>query len=98
VDWTFGTEELSSYSELIRQAETAPILCMHPEDAERSGLGGGNRAAIHLPKGTLAVQVRISNAMASGVLVLPRHRQLDWRKLSGTPVYLAPHQIGKVQE
>jgi NADH-quinone oxidoreductase subunit G len=97
VDWTFGTEELAGYAELLRKAETAPLLSMHPQDAAKSGLRDGNRAAIHLPKGSLAVKVKVTAAMAPGVGVLPRHRQLDWRKLSGTPVYLTPQNIDKVQ-
>jgi anaerobic selenocysteine-containing dehydrogenase len=98
VDWTFGTEELSAYSEVIRQVETAPILSMHPKDAATLGLRDGNRVTIQLPKGSIAVQVRLTKAMAPGVAVLPRHRQLDWRKLSKTPVYLSPQNIEKLQE
>jgi NADH-quinone oxidoreductase subunit G len=97
VDWTFGTEELAGYSDILRQAETLPVLCMHPRDAASYELTDGSRAAIHLSKGSLAVQVQVSDAMASGVVVLPRHRQLDWRKLSVTPVYLTLQHINKVQ-
>jgi NADH-quinone oxidoreductase subunit G len=93
VDWTFGTEELASYSDLIRQVEAAPVLLMHPREAEKSGLADGDRATLHLPKGSLAVAVKVTPAMAPGVLVLPRHRQLDWRKLAQMPVYLTPEQI-----
>jgi NADH-quinone oxidoreductase subunit G len=97
VDWTFGTEELAGYADILREAETTPVLYMHPRDAKNYELRDGNRAAIHLPKGSLAVQVQVSDAMASGVVVLPRHRQLDWRKLAETPVYLSLHHIDKVQ-
>jgi NADH-quinone oxidoreductase subunit G len=97
VDWTFGTEELASYSDLIRQVEAAPVLAMHPRDAEKSGLGNGDQATLHLSKGSLAVAVKVTDAMASGVVVLPRHRQLDWRQLAQTPVYLTSEQIVKVQ-
>ena len=96
VDWTFGTEELASYSPLMREAETAPVLLIHPDDAGKLGLGDGNRANLHLPKGSLAVTVKLAAALAPGVVVLPRHRQLDWRKLAETPVYLSaqPHRPG----
>ncbi len=97
VDWTFGTEELASYSDLIRQVEEPPVLSMHPGDAEKSGLGDGDRATLHLPKGSLVVAVKVTDAMAAGVVVLPRHRQLDWRQLAQVPVYLTPKQIVKVQ-
>ncbi len=97
VDWTFGTEELASYSHLMREAEAAPVLLIHPRDAEKLGLSDGNRAALHLPKGSLAVTVKLAAALAPGVVVLPRHRQLDWRKLAETPVYLSPNLINQVQ-
>jgi len=45
----------------------------------------------------LAVTVKLAAALAPGVMVLPRHRQLDWRKLSGTPVYLSGNLISQVQ-
>ena len=34
-DWTFGTEELSTYSQYIQQVEKEPCLFMHPKDAMR---------------------------------------------------------------
>ncbi len=97
VDWTFGTEELAGYSHLLRQTEPEPVLSLHPRDAEKSGLEDGNRAALHLPKGALAVTVRLAGNQAPGVAVLPRHRRLDWRRLPETPVYLTPNLIVKVQ-
>jgi NADH-quinone oxidoreductase subunit G len=97
VDWTFGTEELASYSDILRQAENVPVLALHPEDAAKSGLRDGNRATLHLPKGSFAVQVQVTDAMAKGVAVLPRHRQLDWRKLQESPVFLTPQHLDKVQ-
>jgi NADH-quinone oxidoreductase subunit G len=97
VDWTFGTEELAAYAPVLREAEAEPFLCMHPQDAARSGLADGNRAAIHLPKGSVAVTVKVAENMAPGVAVLPRHRRLDWRKLAETRVYLSPNLIVKVQ-
>ena len=69
---------------------------MHPGMPGKLGLDDGNRVALHLPKGSLAVTVKLAAAMAPGVVVLPRHRQLDWRKLAETPVYLTsqPHRQG----
>jgi NADH-quinone oxidoreductase subunit G len=98
VDWTFGTEELAAYSDLVQKAELAPELAMHPQDAAKSGLEDGNRAVIHLPKGSLTVKIRVTASMAPGVLVLPRHRRLAWRKLPETRVYLSPQHLNKIQE
>jgi NADH-quinone oxidoreductase subunit G len=97
VDWTFGTEELASYSKVIQEAEAAPVLLLNPREAEKSDLADGDRAALHLPKGSLTVTVRLNAALAPGVAVLPRHRRLDWRKLAETPVYLTPNLIVKAQ-
>jgi NADH-quinone oxidoreductase subunit G len=97
VDWTFGTEELASYSPLMQEVETAPVLLIHPDDAGKFDLGDGNRADLHLPKGSLTVTVKLAAALAPGVVVLPRHRQLDWRKLAETPVYLSANRIDRVQ-
>jgi NADH-quinone oxidoreductase subunit G len=97
VDWTFGTEELASYAPVMQEVEAAPVLLIHPEDAGESGLDDGSRANLHLPKGSLAVTVKFAAALAPGVLVLPRHRQLDWRKLAGTPVYLTRNQVERMQ-
>ena len=79
VDLTFGTEELASYSKHIQQVEETPRLLMHPEDAARLGLSAGDRVALRLPGGTLEVDLQVAENMAPGVLVLPRHRQLNWR-------------------
>ena len=81
----------------MREAEAAPVLLLHPDDAVKLGLGDGNRAALHLPKGSLAVTVKLAAALAPGMVVLPRHRQLDWRKLAEMPVSLTPNLIVKVQ-
>ncbi len=96
-DWTFGTEELAAYSPLIREAEAEPVLSMHPQEAAKSDLADGDRARLLLPKGALEVKVQLAPAMAPGVVVLPRHRRLDWHKLAGARVYLDPSRIVKVQ-
>ncbi len=93
VDWTFGTEELSSYSSHIRQAEKAPCLVMHLEDAANMGLANDDKATLHLDGGQLEVNVRVSSAMARGTLVLPRHHRLDWQKVRQYPIFLDPGQI-----
>jgi NADH-quinone oxidoreductase subunit G len=81
VDWTFGTEELSSYSKYIHEAERAPGLIMHSEDASRLSLSEEDKVVLHLPGGSLRVEIHRVEDMAPGVMVLPRHRQLAWQKL-----------------
>ena len=38
MDWTFGTEELASYSRFVQQVEKTPCLFMQARDASRLGL------------------------------------------------------------
>jgi NADH-quinone oxidoreductase subunit G len=97
VDQTFGTEELASYSRHIQQAEEAPRLLMHPDDAARLGLGSGDQVALQLPGGVLEVNLQLAANMAPGVMILPRHRQLDWRRAPDYQVFVADGDIAKVE-
>ncbi len=96
VDRTFGTEELASYSPYIQEAEESPGLLIHPRDAARLGLASGDKVALQLPGGSLAVQLEVAASMAPRVLILPRHRQLKWRKLPETPRAVLDTDIVKV--
>lgn len=80
-EWTYGTEELSSYSDPIRQATPKPELTMHSEDGARAGFQDGDIVKLHLEQGMLEIPLRLSATMARGVVVLPRHCQLNWQQL-----------------
>jgi len=97
VDLTFGTEELASYSKHIQPAEEPPRLRMHPADAAKLGLSSGDRVALRLPGGTLEVDLQVAGNMAPGVLVLPRHRQLNWRLAPDYQVMVSYRDIVKVE-
>jgi len=96
VDWTFGTEELSSYSAHTREAELSPYLALHPKDAARLGFSTGDRVVLNLDEGSLEVDLRVREHIAQGVLVLPRHRQLEWQKVSGFRVTLPTNRIKRI--
>jgi NADH-quinone oxidoreductase subunit G len=96
VDWTFGTEELSTFSKYIREAEKEPFLLMHPKDASRASLRNEDKVVIELEGGKLEVKVSISENMAQGVLILPRHHQLEWQKLKTLPARVSFAQIEKI--
>jgi len=79
VDWTFGTEELSSLSACLQELEPEPAVFMHVSEAARLNLSDGNRVAIETESGRLEVNLRVVENMAPGVLVIPRHRKLARR-------------------
>jgi anaerobic selenocysteine-containing dehydrogenase len=95
VDWTFGTEELAAYSKAIQGVEKEPCLFMNSKDASKMGLQGKERITLPLDRGRLEVQLRLSDHMASGVIVVPRHRQLAWQKIEKWPVRIPGNRIGK---
>jgi len=39
--------------------------------------------------------LRVVDNMASGVIVMPRHRQLQWQKMEGEPLKVAVDRIEK---
>jgi NADH-quinone oxidoreductase subunit G len=95
VDWTFGTEELSTYSKFIQEVEKEPCLFMNLKDASGIGLKDRERITLHLDRGRLEVELRIVENMASGVIMMPQHRQLAWQKIERWPVKVAVDQIRK---
>ncbi len=96
VDWTFGTEELSSHSPVIHEAENEPRLSMHPDDAARLGLSSGDCVTIRQKKGSLTVALALSENMARSVLTLPRHHKIPWQNFEGSRIALSPEQIQRV--
>ncbi|UCF91344.1 MAG: NADH-quinone oxidoreductase subunit NuoG [Desulfobacterales bacterium] len=95
VDWTFGTEELAVYSACLKALERKPGLLMHPDDAGRLGLTDGDEVAMQLDRGTLKVPVGVVANMAPGVIVLPRHRLLEWQRLACGRIRLERDRIRK---
>lgn len=93
VDWTFGTEELASYSEIVQRVEVEPYACMHPADANRLGLSERQHISIRLEKGTVKLPLRLSDKMARGVVILPRHRRLNWQRSTRFPLLIAAAAI-----
>lgn len=94
-DWTFGTEELSTYSNLIQQVEKEPCLFMNPKDASRAGMKDGERVTLDMNRGPLSVELRVANNVAPGVIVLPKHRQLDWQRMDRESVIVGFERIRK---
>lgn len=96
VDWTFGTEELSTYSKFIPQVEKEPYLFVSSKVVSETGLKDNERIALPLDRGRLELKLRIVDNMASDVMVMPKHRQLAWQKIENWPVKVDIRQIQKV--
>ncbi|MFZ0611304.1 MAG: NADH-quinone oxidoreductase subunit NuoG, partial [Desulfobacterales bacterium] len=67
VDWTFGTEELSSHSACLGAREPDPVLFMHTRDAAQSGLADNDAVILTTPTGSVAVGLRVFDTMRAGV-------------------------------
>jgi NADH-quinone oxidoreductase subunit G len=96
VDWTFGTEELSSYAACLQELESDPWATMHSGDAADLGLNAGDRIRIETDSGSLELILRVADSMAAGVLVVPRHRRLNWQNLGSGKVVISTERINKV--
>jgi NADH-quinone oxidoreductase subunit G len=96
VEWTFGTEELSSYSKPTQQVEQTPRLFMQEQDAARLRLKTGDRVSMGLDEGSLELELRVVENMAQGIMVVPRHRELAWQKMKTLPVVIPIERIEKV--
>jgi NADH-quinone oxidoreductase subunit G len=95
-DWTFGTEELSSFSPPLGKLERKPCVSIHAKDATRLGLGAGDKVRIRLDEGDVELAVWIEDEMAPGVVVLPRHRLLEWQKIKSLPKFVSYEDVKKV--
>jgi NADH-quinone oxidoreductase subunit G len=98
VNWTFGTEELSVRSPCLRQMEKDPCLFLSKKDAAQLGISDGDRIAIRSDAGTIDVHAAVVENMAHGILVLPRHRRLDWQHLETLKMTLNKNRILRMNE
>jgi len=95
VDWTFGTEELSAHSACLRELEPEPCATMHTSDAESLDLSEGNRIVIETENGGLEVNLKVAENMAPGVLLVPKHRRLDWQVMGAGRIRIDKDRIRK---
>jgi hypothetical protein len=93
VDWTFGTEPLSAISSTLTQVGTSPAASLHPDTAERLGLADEKRITLSTGGAQLSVSLQVDPRMAPGVMVMPRHQQLDWQRFDDTRVMLEGSQV-----
>jgi len=96
VEWTFGTEELSSLSPHLETVEKSPCLLMQADNAAQLGLKDGERVSLQVEGGAIEVPLSVRANMAKGIVFLPRHRSLPWRKVKRSPVLVVASQIKKL--
>jgi NADH-quinone oxidoreductase subunit G len=80
VEMIYGTEELSTYSMPIRKMEPMPQLWIHTKDAEKLSLKNKETVRLLLGGKEVTVDLCAVENMAPGMIVLPRHPQLEWQK------------------
>ncbi len=96
VDWTFGTEELSSYSPNLRELEKPPCIFVQSQDAVRLRISDKDRLRVLLGGQPLEFEVCALPNMAEGTLIFPRHRQIEWQRLGTAGGKVAVENIKKV--
>jgi NADH-quinone oxidoreductase subunit G len=60
------------------------------------GLKDNDEIAIKLDRGTLEVSLCTAENMAAGLIVLPRHRLLEWQKVRTQPKFVRFEDIQKL--
>ena len=96
VERMFGTSEFSAWSESLDAAVAAPLMSMNGKDAAGIGLSDGDTVSVELEGGAFKIVVSVSDRTAEGVLVIPRHNSLDWRKMKGTITRVSVQKIRKI--
>jgi NADH-quinone oxidoreductase subunit G len=78
VESLFGSEAIASFSPVLDPVRPEPHIRMHPDDASRLGLAAGETVRLTSDFGQTTAAVRLSAAMAPGLVLVPR--------LRGTPL------------
>jgi NADH-quinone oxidoreductase subunit G len=96
VEQTFGTEELSAYAACLQELESEPCATMHIRDADALQLQNGDQVEIETDSGSLKICLQVTDKMAPGILLIPRHHKLNWQILGTGKVVVGKDRINKV--
>jgi NADH-quinone oxidoreductase subunit G len=96
VEQTFGTEELSAYASCLQELEPDPCATMHTRDADAFQMQNGDRIEIETDSGSLEIVLRVTDNMATGILLVPRHHKLEWQIFGTGRIRLSKENISKV--
>ncbi len=97
VERTFGTEELSAYSACLQELAGTPGIFMNAIDARQLSLTDGDRVAVELNGGAIEARLQVAGNMAAGMLIIPRHKNLDWQKIGIDRTWLPKDRINKIR-
>jgi len=95
-DLTFGAEVLSAHSECLRELEPEPAVMMHIREANSLDLVDGDSVTIQTESGNFTAKLEVVENMATGVLVVPRHRKISWQVFATDVSSIGREQIQKV--
>ena len=73
-------------------------MSINSKDAARIGLCDDDRVSVELEAGAFEIAVSVSDKTAEGVLVVPRHKELEWRKMKDFSVSVAADKVRKIGE
>ena len=93
MEQTFGTEELSAHASCLQELESDPCATMHTRDADALQLQNGDRVEIETDSGSLNICLQVTDNMATGILLIPRHRRLNWQILGTGRIRISKERI-----
>ncbi len=97
VDWTFGTESLSSAAPALAALGGSPVGRLHPDTIARLQLVANRSVTVTTGAGRLTVTVIADEGMAPGVMVVPRHRLIEWQVFGETRAIVKGSQLKIVE-
>jgi NADH-quinone oxidoreductase subunit G len=97
VERTFGTEELSCHSEPLRQLAGQPLALLHSADAERAGVRDGDHLQFAPGWKKVDLQLRVTNRMAPGQLIIPHH-YAQGQAASRLPAVVSHEELQRLAE
>lgn len=82
VDLTFGSEELSIYSDKTQLRAPKPYVLMHPDEADKRGLRKGE-AEIEFGGKKVRYELKVDGNAAKGIIIAPRLHGFDLSEIGG---------------
>mgnify|MGYP000231713761 CR=1 FL=1 len=96
VEQTFGTEELCAHSACLQELTKAPCIYMHSTDAQQLNINSGDPVAVELNGGAIEARLQVTENMASGILIIPRHPDMGWQKMNPGQTWVPKDHIRRI--